>query len=61
MGMPCWPKRGAGKEVKLSYGGHVPMEKGNGLVTEVEVLQANGTAERDAALVMMEKIPGDQP
>jgi len=30
-------------------------------VTEVEVLQANGTAERDAALVMMEKIPGDQP
>jgi hypothetical protein len=32
----------------------------NGLVTVVEVLQANGTAERDSALVMIERIPGDQ-
>jgi len=31
------------------------------LVTEVAVLPADGTAERDAALVMMEAIPGDQP
>jgi len=54
-------KKGAGKEAKLSYSGHVLMENRNGLVTEVEVLQANGTAERDAALVMIEKIPGDQP
>jgi transposase len=54
-------KKGAGKEAKLSYSGHVLMENRNGLVTEVEVLQAHGTAERDAALVMMETIPGDQP
>jgi len=54
-------KKGAGKEAKLSYSGHVLMENRNGLVLEVEVLQANGTAERDAALVMIEKIPGDQP
>jgi transposase len=54
-------KKGAGKEAKLSYSGHVLMENRNGLVAEVEVLQANGTAERDAALVMIEKIPGDQP
>jgi hypothetical protein len=54
-------KKGAGKEAKLSYSGHVLMENRNGLVTEVEVLQANGTAERDAGLVMIEKIPGDQP
>lgn len=54
-------KKGAGKEAKLSYSGHVLMENRNGLVTDVEVLQAHGTAERDAALVMMEKIPGDQP
>jgi transposase len=53
-------KKGAGKEAKLSYSGHVLMENRNGLVAEVEVLQANGTAERDAALVMIEKIPGDQ-
>jgi hypothetical protein len=37
------------------------MENRNGLVAEVEVLQANGTVERDAALVMIEEIPGDQP
>jgi hypothetical protein len=54
-------KKGAGKEAKLSYSGHVLMENRNGLVADVEVLQANGTAERDAALVMIEKIPGDQP
>ena len=48
-------KKGAGKEAKLSYSGHVLMENRNGLVAEVEVLQANGTAERDAALVMIEK------
>jgi transposase len=53
-------KKGAGKEAKLSYSGHVLMENRNGLVADVEVLQANGTAERDAALVMIEKIPGDQ-
>src|SRR6266487_776110 len=54
-------KKGAGKEAKLSYSGHVLMENRNGLVTEVAVLPADGRAERDAALVMMEAIPGDQP
>jgi len=54
-------KKGAGKEAKLSYSGHVLMENRNGLVADVEVLQANGTAERDAALVMIENIQGDQP
>jgi transposase len=54
-------KKSAGKEAKLSYSGHVLMENRNGLVADVEVLQANGTAERNAALVMIEKIPGDQP
>jgi hypothetical protein len=53
-------KKGAGKEAKLSYSGHVLMENRNGLVVDAEVLQANGTAERDAALVMIENIPGDQ-
>src|SRR5919112_4658994 len=52
-------RKGAGKEAKLSYSGHVLMENRNGLVADVEVLQANGTAERDAALVMIETIPGD--
>jgi IS5 family transposase len=54
-------RKGSGKEAKLSYSGHVLMENRNGLVADAEVLQANGTAERDAALVMIEAIPGDHP
>jgi transposase len=52
-------RKGSGKEAKLSYSGHVLMENRNGLVAEVEVLPATGTAERDAALLMIESIPGD--
>jgi transposase len=52
-------RKGSGKEAKLSYSGHVLMENRNGLVTDVEVLPATGTAERDAALMMIESIPGD--
>lgn len=52
-------RKGDGKEAKLSYSGHVLMENRNGLIADAEVLQANGTAERHAALVMIEAIPGD--
>jgi transposase len=52
-------RKGAGKEARLSYSGHVLMENRNGLVTDVEVLQANGKAEKAAALMMIENIPGD--
>ena len=45
-------RKGSGKEAKLSYTGHVLMENRNGMVADVEVLQANGTAERDAASLM---------
>ena len=34
------------------------MENGNGLIVNIEVFEADGTAERDAALVMREQIPG---
>jgi IS5 family transposase len=34
------------------------VENRNGLIVDAEVFQANGTAERDAALVMLEQIPG---
>jgi transposase len=54
-------RKGTGKEAKLSYSGHVLMENRNGLGADVEVLQANGTAERDAALLLIEQVPGDQP
>jgi transposase len=51
-------RKGPGKEAKLSYSGNLLVENGNGLIVDAEVFQANGTAERDAALVMMEKLPG---
>src|SRR5215472_13661977 len=51
-------RKGTGKESKLSYSGNLLVENRNGLIVDVEVFQANGTAERDAALVMLEQIPG---
>src|SRR5215469_17006228 len=54
-------KKGEGKESKLSYTGNLLVENRNGLIVDVEVFQARGTAERDAALIMLEKLPGRQP
>ena len=51
-------RKGNGKEAKLSYNGNLLTENRNGLIVNTEVFQANGTAERDAALVMLEQIPG---
>jgi transposase len=51
-------RKGHGKEAKLSFQGNLLMENRNGLIIHTEVFQANGTAERDAALVMLEQIPG---
>jgi transposase len=50
-------RKGNGKEAKLSYTGNLLTENRNGLIVGTEVFQANGTAERDAALVMLEQIP----
>jgi transposase len=49
-------KKGAGKEAKLSYAGHVLMENRNGLIVTTRVTRATGTAEADAALEMAEQI-----
>jgi len=51
-------RKGQGKEAKLSYSGHLLVENKNGLIVDAEGLQANGTAERDAALLMLERVPG---
>src|SRR6202035_4896442 len=51
-------RKGKGKEAKLSYNGNLLVENRNGLIVNTEVFEANGTAERDAALVMLERIPG---
>ena len=51
-------RKGRGKEAKLCLAGHVLMENRTGLVVDVVVTQATGTAERDTALDMLEKVPG---
>jgi len=54
-------RKSEGKESKLSYSGNLLVENRNGLIVDAEVFQANGTAERDAALIMLEQIPGTKP
>lgn len=53
-------RKGSGKEAKLSYNANLLVENRHGLIVNTEVFQANGTAERDAALVMLEQIPGQR-
>jgi IS5 family transposase len=54
-------RKSRGKEAKLSYSGNLLVENRNGLIVDAEVFEANGTAERHAALVMLEQIPGTKP
>jgi transposase len=54
-------RKGKGKEAKLCFAGHVLMENRTGLVLDVMVTKATGTAERDTALDMIEKtVPGSR-
>jgi transposase len=52
-------RKGPGKEAKLSYAGHVLMENRNGLAVNGCVTQADGRAEPQAALAMVEELPGE--
>jgi transposase len=51
-------KKTRGSESKLCYLGHLLTENRNGLVVNVSLTAATGTAEREAALSMAEQIPG---
>jgi transposase len=51
-------RKGEGKEAKLSYRGNLLVDNRNGLIVNAMVWEANGTAERDTALVMLEQIAG---
>src|SRR3989442_546328 len=51
-------KKSKGSEAKLSYLGHVLIENRHGLLVQTMLTQANGRAERDAGLLLAEKIPG---
>jgi transposase len=50
-------RKGKGKEAKLCLAGHVLMENRHGLAVDVLITQATGTAEREAALVMLDRRP----
>jgi transposase len=52
-------RKGKGKESKLSFNGSLLVDNREGLIVNAELMQANGRAERDAALVMLEQLPGD--
>ena len=46
-------RKGHGQEARLAYLGHVLMENRNGLIVDAILTHADGTAERDAALLML--------
>jgi transposase len=46
-------RKGHGQEAKLGYLGHVLMENRHGILVDAMLTQADGTAERDAALLML--------
>ena len=51
-------RKGAGKEAKLSYSGNLLVENRNGLIVSSMVWEATGTAERYAAMAMLQQVPG---
>ena len=51
-------RKGAGKEAKLCYAGHVLMENRNGIAVNGRVTQATGYAEPQAAIAMVEERAG---
>ena len=53
-------RKSGGHEAKLAYCGNVMIENRNGLVVDTELLQCNGTAERDAAMLMAERVEGTE-
>ena len=53
-------RKSAGHEAKLAYCANVLIENRNGLVVDTELVQCSGTAERDAALRMAERLEGER-
>jgi transposase len=52
-------RKSGGHEAKLAYCGNAVIENRNGLVVEIELAQCSGTAERDAAVTMADRLPGN--
>jgi len=53
-------KKSPGSAAKLCHMGHVAMENRNGLVVAAEMTAATGTAEREAAVAMVEELAAGQ-
>ena len=53
-------KKGKGKEARLCFGAHVLMDNREGLVVDVLLTPAAGAAEREAALDMLARAPGQR-
>jgi transposase len=53
-------RKSSGHESKLAYCGNLLIENRNGLVVDTELVECSGTAEREAAVRMTERIEGDQ-
>ena len=54
-------KKSPGATAKLCYMGHAVSENRHGLVVEVKVSEANGTAERSSAVEMIQTIADEAP
>ena len=50
-------RKADGQESRLCYLGHTLMENRNGLVVDASLTHATGTAEREAALLMLDRRP----
>lgn len=54
-------RKGNGREAKLCYAAHALLENRSGLLVDIRLSQATGTAERDMALEMLRALPGSYP
>lgn len=50
-------RKGSGKEAKLSFAQHALMENRHGLLADLRITEANGTAERETAYEMLMELP----
>lgn len=51
-------RKSQGQESRLVYLGHIMIDNRHGLAVDTELTEANGHAERDAALLMAARLPG---
>jgi transposase len=54
-------RKSGGHEAKLAYCGNVLIENRHGLVVDTELMHCSGTAERDAARMMIGSLEGSAP